>query len=67
MNNPDLIIKSKYKVYGLVLMDKSYYWDSLVIKEHLDSNVYQEVPLESDKKVFQKLKSLVEKYRSNLL
>ena len=47
-------------------MDNLYYRDSLVIKGHLDSNVYQEVPLDSDKQVFQKLKSLVEKYRSNL-
>ena len=34
----------------LSLMDKSYYQDSLVIKGHLDSNFYQEVPLDSDKK-----------------
>ena len=47
-------------------MDKSYYRDSLVFKGHLDNNVYQEVPLESDKNVFKKFKSLVEKYRSNL-
>ena len=32
---------------------------------YLNSNVYQE-PLDSDKKGFQKLKSLLEKYRSNL-
>ena len=47
-------------------MDNLYYRDSLVIKGHLGSNVYQEVPLDSDKQVFQKLKSLVETYRSNL-
>ena len=51
---------------GLVLMDKSYCRDSLVVKGHLDSNVYQEVPRNSDKEVFEKLKFLVEKYRSNL-
>ena len=61
INYPDITLKSKDKGGGLVLMDKSYYRDSLVIKEHLDSNIYQEVPLDSDKKVFQKLKSLVEK------
>ena len=60
-------MKPADKGYGLVLMDKSYYWSSFVIKEQLDSNVYQEVPLDSDKKVFQKLKSLVGKYKSNLL
>ena len=66
MNNPDIIMKPTDKGGGLVLMDKLYYRDSLVIKGHLDSNVYQEVPLDSDKKVFKNLKSLVEKYRSNL-
>ena len=65
MNNPN-IMKPTDKGGGLVLMDKLYYRDSLVIKGHLDSNVYQEVPLDSDKKVFKNLKSLVEKYRSNL-
>ena len=38
----------------------------MVIKGNLDSNVYQEVPLDSDKKVFENLKSLAEKCRSNL-
>ena len=66
MNNLDLTIKPADKGGGLVLMDKWYYWDSLVIKGNLDSNVYQEVPLDSYKKVFENLKSLAEKYKSNL-
>ena len=45
-------------------MDISYYSDSLVIKGHLD--VYQKVPLNYEKKDFKNLKSLVEKYKSNL-
>ena len=61
LNNPGIKMKTTDKGGGLVLMDKSYYRDSLVIKGDLDSNVYQEVTLDSDKKVFQKLKSLVEK------
>ena len=60
MNKPDIIGGD------LVLIDKSYYRDSLVIKGHLVSTVYRKVPLDSDKKVFQNLKSLVEKYKSNL-
>ena len=47
-------------------MDKTYYRGFLIIKERLHSNVYEEVPLDSDKKVIQKLKSLLEKYRSYL-
>ena len=66
MNNPDIIMKPTDKGGGLVLMDKSYYRDSLAIKRQLDSNVYQELSLDSDKRVFKKLKSLVEKYRGNL-
>ena len=67
MNNADIIMKPTNTGGGLVLMDKSYYQDSLVIKGHLDNNVHREVPLDSDKKVFKKLKPLVEKYRSNQL
>ena len=49
MNNPDNVLKPTDKGGGLVLMDKSCYRDSLVIKGHFDSNVYQEVPLDSNK------------------
>ena len=48
MNNPDIILKSTDNGGGSVLMDESYYRDSLVIKGHWDSNVYQKVPLDSD-------------------
>ena len=34
-------------------MDKTYYRDHLVNKEHLHSNVYKEVPLDSDEKRLQ--------------
>ena len=47
-------------------MDKTYYRDHLVKKEHLHSKVYKEVPLYSDKKVYKQLLLLVEKYKSNL-
>ena len=66
MNNPDIIMKPTDKGGGLVLMDKSYYRDYLVIHGYFDSNVYQDVPLESDKNVFQKLKYLVKKVQSKL-
>ena len=45
-------MKPTDKAGCLVLMDKSFYQDSLVMKGHLDSTVYQEVPLDSHKKVF---------------
>ena len=56
INNPDVIMKPTDKGGGLGLVDKSYYRDPLIIKGHLDSDVYQEVPLDSDKKVFKNLK-----------
>ena len=49
MNNPDNILKPTDKGDSLVLMDQLYYRDSLVIRGHLDSNFYQEAPLDSDK------------------
>ena len=36
---------------GLVLMDKRYYRDHLVDKEHLHNNVHKDVPLDSGRKV----------------
>ena len=47
-------------------MNKAYYCDHLVNKGHLHSNLYKEVPLDSDKKVYKQLLLLVEKYKSNL-
>ena len=64
--NKDIIIKSTDKGAGLVLMDKTYYRDHLVNKEHLYSTVCKEVPLDSDKKVYKLLLLLVKKYKSNL-
>ena len=66
ITNKDIIIKLTDKEEGLVLMDKTYYRDHLVKKEHLHSNVYKKVPLDSDKKVFKLLLLLAEKCKSNL-
>ena len=51
--NKDIIIKPTDKWGGLVLMDKTYYRDHLVNKRHLNSNLYKEVLLDSDKKRLQ--------------
>ena len=47
ITNKDIIIKPTDKGGGPVLMDKTYYCDHLVNKEHLHSNAYKEVPLDS--------------------
>ena len=49
VTNKDNIIKPTDKGGALAVMDKTYYCDHVVNKEHLLSNVYKEVPLDSDK------------------
>ena len=46
-------------------MDKNYYRDKIV-KEHLLSNIYKEVSIDSDKKVFKNSKKHVKNYESIL-
>ena len=53
ITSKDIVIKPTDKRGGLVLMDKTYYPDHLVNKEHLNSKVCKEVPLDSDKKNLQ--------------
>ena len=67
ITNKDIIIKPTDKGGGLNLMDNTYYPDHLVNKEHLHSNVYKEVPLDSDKKGYKQLLLLDEKCKSNLI
>ena len=61
ITSKNIIIKPTDKDGGLILMDKSHYCDHLVNKEHLHSNIYQEVPLDSNKKVYKQLLLLVQK------
>ena len=65
ITNKDIIIKPTDKGGCLVLMDKTYYRDHLLNKEHLHSKVYKEVLLDLDKTVYKQLLLLVEKYKSN--
>ena len=63
--NQDIVFKTADKGGGWVTMDKNYYGDKKV-REHLLSNVYKEVSIDSDKKVFNNLKEHVKKYESIL-
>ena len=63
--NQDIVFKTADKAGGWVTMDKNYYEDKIV-KEHLLSNVYKEVSIDSDKKVFRNLKERAKKYKSIL-
>ena len=53
--NQDIIFKTADKGDGWVITDKNCYWDKTV-KGHLLSNVYKEVYVDSDKKIFKNLK-----------
>ena len=63
ITSKNIIIKPKDKDGGLVLMDKSHYCDHLVNKEHLHSNIYKEVPLDSNKKSLQTVTFISPKIR----
>ena len=63
--NQDIVFKTADKGGGWVIMDKNYYQDKIV-KEHLLSDVYKEVSIDSDKKVFKNLKEHLKKYESIL-
>ena len=63
--NQDILFKTADKAGGWVKMDKNYY-QYKIVKEHLLSNVYKEVSIDSDKKVFKNLKENAKKYKSIL-
>ena len=47
-------------------MDKDSYCNTLVMKHHINTITYQQVDLNSDKRVFNNLKLLIKKYKSCL-
>ena len=58
--NDNIVIKEADKGGGLVIMDKKFYHDKLIMRDHLDNkNIYKEIDMDTDKKVFLDLKSLI--------
>ena len=55
----DLVIRKADKGNTLALMDKDYYCGTLVMKQHLSTSTYQKVDSNSDKRVFNNLKTLI--------
>ena len=49
-----------------MLVDKDSYCNTLVMKHHINTSTYQQVDLNSDKRVFNNLKLLIKKYKSCL-
>ena len=62
----DLVIRKADKGNTLVLMDKDYYFNTLVVKHHLHTSTYQKVDSDSDNRVLNNLKLLINKYESCL-
>ena len=49
-----------------VILDKTFYRDKLVLKDHLQTNTYEAAPPNLDKKVMKNLKGLLEKHKTCL-
>ena len=47
-----------------VILDKTFYRDKLVLKDHLETNTYEVAPPNLDKKVMKNLKGLLEKHKN---
>ena len=60
MENDDIIIKPADKGGCLVIMNKSFYRDKLVIQDHLNSDTYEKSDIASDSRTMQELQGLME-------
>ena len=66
-NNENIIIKRADKGGCLIIMNKDYYRDHLVLACHLNkTEIYQKIDKNQDKSVFQKVKALALKYNEVL-
>ena len=62
----DIIIKKADKGGMFVILDTDFYRDKLVLKDHLHTNTYETVPLNTDKKVMKNLGTLLDKHKTCL-
>ena len=62
INNKDIIITPADKGSSIVIMNTDYYRDKLVMSDHLNSNAYEKVEINSDTEIISKLKELVDKH-----
>ena len=61
----NVVIRKADKGNTLVLMDKDYYFNTLVMKHHLNTGTYQKADSNIDKRVFNNLKLLIKKHESS--
>lgn len=62
-SNQDIVIKKADKVNTLVIMDKDYYTNKLVMNDHLSTNTYQKVDNNADKTVYKEMITLINNYK----
>ena len=62
----DVVIRKADKGNALVLMDKDYYLNTLVVKHHINTSTYQKVDSDSDNRILNNLKLLINKHESCL-
>ena len=62
----DVVIRKADKGNALVLTDKDYYLNTLVVKHHINTSTYQKVDSDSDNRVLNNLKLLLNKHESCL-
>ena len=65
-NDDQIIIKKADKTNIMVVMDKEYYRNKLVMKDHLESGTYEQVPPNTDNKLITKQKQLIERHKACL-
>ena len=66
MENDDIIIKPADKGGCLVIMNKSFYRDKMVIQDHLNSDTYEKSDVASDSHAMQELEGLMEIHKDYL-
>ena len=64
--NTNIVIKKADKVSTFVIMDKDYYKEKLVLKDHLSTNSYTKVDSLTDEKTHKQLINLVKEHESCL-
>ena len=64
--NGNIILKKRDKGGGWVIMNKEYYVNHIVLNSHSDNPIYKAIPSNTDQKVFQNLRKVVDKYSSKL-
>ena len=63
IDNDDIIIKPADKGGCLVIMNKAFYRDKLVIHDHLNSDTYERSHIDSDSNTMAELRGLIEKHK----